>query len=432
MLSRWNTRSVQTLTLLVLALLALTFAGLAACSPAPTPTPPLCERHPNLSQCQTPTPAPTLTAEQAGAELRDQRRRATEQCNRVDEARRLYRTMVDDYLEYGDQITEDGVITESEGQRMRDESARTKRQLQAISTAERRCDDARQRVRELEGVLSRIPMEPTATPTSAPTATPGPAPTPTLTTAELTRQRRVTATASAPTPTPTRTPVPSICETQPQYCPTPTPEATPTPTPGQWLQRYQVFADDIAFVRGSEVWEYQQRPYTPVDVCRRILSSDPRYQDCATRRIFTELGNAAELERRYQLLKHQPESEQAKHWPGICRDIDDQVYIPILYSAVVESGPSFLLDQRHSRFLGWHAGHLRLYLTESCAEHVPYEPYPEPPDLDCANYDYREDAEEDAYTYWYADDIKHLLDYEYSSTWGTTTELICGYLPSRP
>ena len=139
--------------------------------------------------------------------------------------------------------------------------------------------------------------------------------------------------------------------------------------------------------------------------------------------------DAADLETRYQLLKHQPESEQRKHWPGLCHDLDELVYIPTLYRASQNDDPSFLWNDV---FLSEHTGELRMLLTTECAEHVPYEPYTEPPDLDCANYDYREDAEEDAYTYWYADDINDLLDYEYSPTWGTTTELVCGYLPSRP
>ena len=172
---------------------------------------------------------------------------------------------------------------------------------------------------------------------------------------------------------------------------------------------------------------YLKNKYLSGEECAKLPASDPRHRDCHSKRWWDGLVNAAELERRYQLLKHQPESEQRKHWPGICRDINELVYIPALYEAV-ESGPSFW----HPIFLSGHAGELRMLLTTECAEHVPYEPYPEPPDLDCANYDYREDAEEDAYTYWYADDIDNLLDYEYSPTWGTTTELVCGYLPSRP
>ena len=203
-----------------------------------------------------------------------------------------------------------------------------------------------------------------------------------------------------------------------------------------------MLAADIALVQGTEAWEAAKPPeprtcpeghvpgYDSDEFCRDSSLTGPiiRYNSkLGIDHYWQRELNAAELERRYQLLKHQPESEQRKHWPGLCRDIDEQVYIPALHEAT-QSGVSF----NSPIFLSGHWGNLRMLLTTECAEHVPYEPYPEPPDLDCANYDYREDAEEDAYTYWYADDINDLLDYEYSPTWGTTTELVCGYLPSRP
>lgn len=245
--------------------------------------------------------------------------------------------------------------------------------------------------------------DPTATSTLPPTSTPSP--------------------TATPTPTPTPRPIPAPTSTA-----TPRPTPTPTPVP----PRYQVFYDDIELVKGTDLWNWSN--------CSRLLESYEREKER-----MKEIGGPEpfrpvwrpclhELEQRFQLLKHQPESEQEKHLPGICRDIDEQVYIPALYEAAVEVDDLSVLLRReeYARFLGRHAGELRMFLTTECAEHISYESYPEAPDLDCANYDYREDAEEDALTYWYADDIEDVLDYEYSQEWGTTTELVCGYLPSRP
>ena len=113
--------------------------------------------------------------------------------------------------------------------------------------------------------------------------------------------------------------------------------------------------------------------------------------------------------------------------------LNEQVYIPTLYEAAVERDDfSFLYHrEEHARIFNWHAGDLRMFLTTDCSEYVLYEPYPEPPKKDCSDFDYREDAEEHAYIYWYAEHISDLVDHEYSSTWGTTTEIVCGYLPSR-
>lgn len=182
-----------------------------------------------------------------------------------------------------------------------------------------------------------------------------------------------------------------------------------------------MFYDDIELVRDTEMWNWTNCPEIKKLVAENPNRLPPIWQPCAT-----------ELNQRMQFIKHEPESEQEKHWPGICRGLDEQVYVPMLHEAVAGFGdPSILYNRAYARIPNWHAGELRLYLTTECAEHVAYAPYPEPPDLDCANYEYREDAEEDAWTYWYADDLSDVVDHEYSLEWGTTTEIVCGYLPSR-
>ena len=274
---------------------------------------------------------------------------------------------------------------------------------------------------ELPECQNITPTPPTASPTPAavPTATPRrPAPTPTLTTEELTRQRRATAAAQ------------------------PTPTATPTPTP---QPRYQVFYDDIELARGTEAWEAAKPPeprtcpeghvpsYDSDEFCRDSSLTGPIIRHNSKSNIdhyWQRELDAAEVERRYQLLEHQPESEQEKYWPGICRDINERVYIPALYRVSQNDDPSFLNSSWHPIFLGGHTGELRMLLTTECAEHVPYEPYPEPPDLDCANYASQEEAEEARWTFWYAEDVGDLIDYVVAPTY--TLEVVCGYLPSRP
>lgn len=240
------------------------------------------------------------------------------------------------------------------------------------------------------------------------------------------------------TPTPTRTPVPSVCETQPQYCPTATPTPTPTPSPEEWAPRYQVFADDIDLIE-----EHRPHFWNWTNCTERIEVYEKWKQQAEDQRakgfnfpdphrpIWTPCTN--ELEQRIQLLPHEPEPEQAKYWPGICRALDEQVYIPALYRRTVESDDLTRLFQKGdlAPIFNWHVGELRRYLTTECAEYVPYVPYPPAPDMDCSDYDYREDAEEAAWTYWYAEDINDVVDHQFSSTWGTTTEIVCGYLPSR-
>ncbi len=235
---------------------------------------------------------------------------------------------------------------------------------------------------------------------------------------------------STPTPAATDTPTPRPTP-RPTATLTPTPTATPTPTPEPVPERSQVFFDDIELVKDSGLWNWSN--------CQRLLESYEQAKQQSRERGGPEPFRPVwrpclqELQQRFQLLQHLPESEQQKHTPGLCRDLDEQVYIPALYEAGEHGDLSVLLrGGDYAVFLGRHGGEMRMFLTTECAEHVPYEPYPEPPDLDCANYDYREDAEEDAYTYWYADDINDVLDYEVSAEWGTTTEIICGHLPSRP
>ncbi len=127
-----------------------------------------------------------------------------------------------------------------------------------------------------------------------------------------------------------------------------------------------------------------------------------------------------------------PQSEIEKHWPGVCRDLN-LIYMDTLARA--ENPPPYadrqtILFYGEERFAwGYHAGHLRQYLLSECAEYVPYEPYPEAPDLDCANYDYQEDAKEDRWRYWYADDVGDIIDYLQTSF--GPLEVYCGYLPER-
>lgn len=248
---------------------------------------------------------------------------------------------------------------------------------------------------------------PTSTPTPRPTSTPKPTPTP------------------SPTATPTAAPKPTA-----------TPNPSPTPTPVQ--KRYEVFFDDIdlVLVDRPHLWNWSncqeliERWEHGIQRARDLRARGNSSVKDPHRPLSTPCTN--ELEQRVQLLPTAPESEQVKHWPDICRRLDEQVYIPTLYRRTVESNDLSLLFEREVAVIfNWHVGDLRMYLTTECSEHVSYEPYPEPPDLDCANFDYREDAEEAAWTYWYADDINDIVDHQFSPTWGTTTEIICGYLPSR-
>ena len=262
--------------LLVLVVLAQ-FATMG-CENDPTPTPtltPVYEYQPLCPGCDIATPestsstpmqTPTATpnAEELTKQIQDLRNRTPELCSKVEEERQLYRSMVDDYLAFGDRITQDGVITEAEGVQMRADSARTEHQLQAISTAEQRCDDAKQRVQVLEDALRQIDVNPTAT------ATP-----------------RLTPTVPRLTATPTRTP-------------TPVPTATPTPV----QKRYQVFFDDIELVKDSDLWNWTN--------CQRVIEAHER-----DKQRMKELGGPEpfrpiwrpcliELEQRIQLLRHEP------------------------------------------------------------------------------------------------------------------------------
>ncbi|MXY60407.1 MAG: hypothetical protein F4Y96_08290, partial [Chloroflexi bacterium] len=129
--------------------------------------------------------------------------------------------MADQILAYSDRIMQDNVITATEGEQLRERDARLDRQLQTTSTAEQRCDDAKQRVQRLEDALRRIDVKPTATATPRPTPTPRP--------------------TATPSPTPTATPAPA---------------PTPTPIP----PRYQVFYDDMELLSGDDTWERLRYP----------------------------------------------------------------------------------------------------------------------------------------------------------------------------
>ena len=354
----------------------------------------------------------TATSTPTVGELTEQLQRwlylTSDLCSIAEQERERYRSLADQILAYSDRIMQDNVITVTEGEQLRERDARLDRQLQTTSTAEQNCANAKERVEVLEGALRRVDAKPTAT------ATP-----------------KLTPTNLLPTATPTRFPTPVPTPT-PTAGPTPTPKATPTPTatPIPVPQRYQVFFDDIELVKDSDLWNWTNcQPRIDVYEQRK-----QRALEVGGREPHRPIGRPClhELEQRIQLLRHEPEPEQEKHWAGICRSLDEQVYIPTLYSVAVESGPSFLYHrEEHALIFNWHAGDLRMFLITDCSEHVPYEPYPEPPQKDCSDFDYREDAGEYVYTYWYAEHIGDLIDREYSSTWGTTREIVCGYLPSR-
>ena len=221
------------------------------------------------------------------------------------------------------------------------------------------------------------------------------------------------------TPTPTATPTVPLPTATPTPRPTATPvaTATPPPTPTPVQLRYQVFFDDIALAQESQAWRWEYD-------------------------FFVMSGKAAEWEERYQILNaaNVPDSEREKHWPDMCRDLDEQVYIQILHSiAISQDGPTWhVYSHDHAPVFDWHVGELRWFLIQECGEHVPYEPYPEVPEgtFDCANYDYREDAEEARWTYWYSDELQWdsdspFLTLQYQPGFGTYREIICGYLPSR-
>lgn len=195
-------------------LAALLLIALMACDAAPTPTPTqtppslndYCDQH-NGCPWLTPTPrtpTPTPNAEQMAEQVRESRQRTSQLCSTAEQERARHRSMADEALAFSDRIMQDNVITVTEGEQLRERSARLDRQLETTSTAERRCDDAKQRLRVLEDALRRMPR-PTATPAPQPTATP----TPFYTDAPSGR---------TPTPRPTATP-------------TSTPTVTPTPSP---------------------------------------------------------------------------------------------------------------------------------------------------------------------------------------------------------
>ena len=135
---------------------------------------------------------------------------------------------------------------------------------------------------------------------------------------------------------------------------------------------------------------------------------------------------ASELDTRIRAFQDIPTEEKARVKPGICIDLNERVYIPGLQ--LIQEYPEEAYAARWQYAWGEHYAHLRLYLTENCGEHAPYEPYPEPPDLDCANYEYQEDAEEDAWTYWYSEDAQKMR----VSKEIHPLRLACAYLPSRP
>ena len=147
--------------------------------------------------------------------------------------------------------------------------------------------------------------------------------------------------------------------------------------------RYQVFLDDIELVRGSEAWK---RMYPG-------LSLVGAYNDVA---------------RRIRGLRELPEEERGQYIPEICRELDENVYVPTLRS----------IDADHRQAYTWrwddvpwgdYPYNLRyLLVNQSCADYTPYEPYPESPGLRCSDFEYQDDAEEYVWTYWYADDAQSL------------------------
>ena len=201
-------------------------------------------------------------------------------------------------------------------------------------------------------------------------------------------------------------------------------------------QRYQVFFDDLELVKAARphLWNEHNCPATTREWERqRELAKIGGPADPILSVLFDDTC-FIELEQRIQFIKSEPESEKEKHWPGICRGVDEQVYIPALYRRGGERGDPSYLYQRgvHAVFFNWHVGELRLWLTTECAEHVPYEPYPDPPVKDCSDFDFREDAEEYAYTYWYAKHLGSIVDHVVHTAYrDAITEIVCGYLPSR-
>ena len=144
-------------------------------------------------------------------------------------------------------------------------------------------------------------------------------------------------------------------------------------------------------------------------------------------------------------------SEVERVWPGICRDLR-KLYVRSLRS--IFSMPEEdrwrwqnlvygMWPEQIDNPWGGHIGMERWYIVRNCGEYVEFAPYPEPPEgtFDCANYDYREDAEEARWTYWYAKGMRQLqktVASDGSAFYvlelfheGGGRELICAYLPSR-
>jgi hypothetical protein len=187
-----------------------------------------------------------------------------------------------------------------------------------------------------------------------------------------------------------------------------------------------VFFDDIEVVKDSEAWN-RRFVLTPEDeeYCRWV-GGGQAYDSCtAIQSLVARERATAELDTRIRAYQGISSEEKVRVEPGICVDLNEQVYISGLQ--LIQSDPEQAYVPIWQYAWGEHYAHLRLYLTTECAEHVPYEPYPEPPDLDCANYDYQEDAEEDAWTYWYSEDAQEMR----VSREIHPLRLACAYLPSR-
>ena len=261
-----------------------------------------------------------------------------------------------------------------------------------------------------------------------------PAPTPTATPVHEYEPLCPGCDISTPSPMPTAAPTPTATP-RPTSTPRPTPRptATPTPTPTPVPKRYQVFFDDIALAKVAEVWEAEiDLSQEDIDFCRRASgSSSSSYASCISiQKTWQSDVLASELDSRIRGYQHASEEEKEKHRPVICRDLDEQVYIPGLRR--IESNPeqAYIHQWGQTEGYAWgkHYAHLRLYLTKICAKHVPYEPYAEPPNLDCANYEHQEDAEEDGWTYWYSEKGDALITGRDS----LQRPVFCSYLPSRP
>ena len=217
---------------LVFAVLLLIVFMACDAAPTPTPYPTNTPRTPvENTSWMTPTPrtpTPTPSAEQMAEQVRESRQRTSQLCSTAEEGRKRYRSMADEALAYSDRVMRDNVITEPEGEQLREYGVRLEREAQRISTAERRCDDAKQQLRALEDALRRMPR-PTATPTLTPTQYP-------------TSMQTATPTPWSDKGVPTgRTPTP-----RPTSTPTPTPTVTPTPSPtpsGPILPQWECWAN---------------------------------------------------------------------------------------------------------------------------------------------------------------------------------------------